>query len=129
MNISKRSTKFKSQECTVLRSGLKRLVASQQKKIHYVRKEFKKITELCGNIMKLKGKSSGKIRRVMLSSTTLQLKNEKEREYQPMSRGEVRQLCSPASQFSLTLTYSPAKFLLELGRHNINRTTVSRTFR
>ena len=94
-----------------------------------VRKKFKKITELCGNITKLKGKSSVKIRRAMPSSTTLQLKNEKEREDRPMSRGEVEQVCSPASQFPLTLTYSPDKFLLESRRHDINWITVSQTFR
>ena len=91
-----------------LRSCLKLLVTARQKKIHFVKKEFKKITKVCSNIMKLKGKFSGNIRRVMLSSTTLLLKNEKERVYRPMHRGEVRQRYSLASQFSLTLTYSLA---------------------
>ena len=65
----------------------------------------------------------------MLSITVLRLKKEKEKEYRPMSRGEVEQGCSPASQFSLTLTYSPVEFLLESGRHDISRTTVSQAFR
>ena len=42
-----------------------------------------------------------------------------------MSRGEVGYVSSLACQLPHTRTNSPAEFLLELGRHDISRTTLT----
>ena len=57
------------------------------------------------------------------------LKANKDSQYRPTSRGEKGQGSSSANQLPLTRTNSPAKFLLELGRHDISRTRISLVFK
>ena len=46
--------------------------------------------------------------------------------YLSIAQGWVEQVSSPLSQFLLTFTNSPAEFLLESGRHDINLAMGSR---